>query len=126
MSGLPAITDATFDELVLGSELPVLVEFTADWCPPCRMIEPVLREIAAEFEGRLVVAQLDVDANQATAVRYEVMGMPTMNLYARGELGDGEADGGGRGGNRLVAQVIGARSKSALLAAFAAHIGAAV
>jgi thioredoxin 1 len=98
MSGLQAITDATFDELVLGSELPVLVEFTADWCPPCRMIEPV-------------VAQLDVDANQATAVRYEVMGMPTMNLYVRGEV---------------VAQVVGARSKAALLATFAAHLGAAV
>jgi thioredoxin 1 len=111
MSGLTQVTDTTFDELVLGSELPVLVEFTADWCPPCRMIEPVLREIAAELDGRLVVAQLDVDANQATAVRYEVMGMPTMNLYVRGEV---------------VAQVIGARSKSALLAAFAAHIGAAV
>jgi thioredoxin 1 len=111
MSGLPAITDTTFDELVLRSELPVLVEFTADWCPPCRMIEPVLKQIAAEYEGRLVVAQLDVDANQATAVRYEVLGMPTMNLYVRGEV---------------VAQVVGARSKAALLEAFAAHIGAAV
>jgi len=110
MSGLVAVTDATFDELVLGSELPVLVEFTADWCPPCRMIEPVLQQIAAEHAGRLVVAQLDVDANQATAVRYEVMGMPTMNLYVRGEV---------------VAQVIGARSKSALLAVFAEYVGAA-
>jgi thioredoxin 1 len=111
MSGLVAITDATFDEQVLGSELPVLVEFTADWCPPCRMIEPVLREIAAEFAGRLVVAQLDVDANPATAIRYGVMGMPTMNLYVRGEV---------------ATQVVGARSKAALLATFAAHIGAAV
>ena len=111
MSGLVAVTDTTFDELVLGSELPVLVEFTADWCPPCRMIEPVLREIAAELDGRLVVAQLDVDANQATAVRYEVLGMPTMNLYVRGQV---------------VAQVVGARSKAALRAAFAEHLGAAV
>ena len=111
MSGLVAVTDTTFDDLVLGSELPVLVEFTADWCPPCRMIEPVLQQIAAEHEGRLVVAQLDVDANQATAVRYEVLGMPTMNLYVRGEV---------------VAQVVGARSKAALLATFAEHIGVAV
>lgn len=110
MSGLLAITDATFDEQVLASELPVLLEFTADWCPPCRMIEPVLREIATEFEGRLVVAQLDADANTATTIRYGVMGMPTMNLYMRGEV---------------VAQVVGARSKSALLAAFADHIGVA-
>jgi thioredoxin 1 len=110
-AGVAEVTDTDFETEVLGSELPVLVEFTADWCPPCRMIEPVLVQIAAEQEGRLVVAQLDVDANQATAVRYEVLGMPTMNLYVRGEV---------------VAQVVGARSKAALLEAFAAHIGAAV
>lgn len=111
MSGLRAITDATFEEQVLRSELPVLLEFTADWCPPCRMIEPVLREIAAEFDGRLVVAQLDADANTATTIRYGVLGMPTMNLYVRGEV---------------VAQVVGARPKAALLAAFGEHIGALV
>ncbi|MGI5127518.1 thioredoxin family protein [Pseudonocardia sp. CA-107938] len=111
MSQLVQVTDATFDELVLRSEVPVLLEFTADWCPPCRMIEPVLEQIAAELAGRLVVAQLDVDANQATAVRYEVLGMPTMNLYVRGAV---------------AAQVVGARPKSALLAAFAPHLGVAV
>jgi thioredoxin 1 len=106
-AGLLAVTDDTFDELVLRAERPVLLEFTASWCPPCRMIEPVLRDIAAGLAARLVVAQLDVDAHPRAAQAAGVLGMPTLNLYRDG---------------RVVAQVMGARSKSALLAAFEPHL----
>jgi thioredoxin 1 len=101
------VTDATFDELVLRAELPVLLDFTAEWCPPCRMIKPVLAEIAAEQEGRLVVAQLDVDENPATAAAAGVLGMPTLTLYVDG---------------RAVTQVVGARPKAALMRAIAEHL----
>jgi thioredoxin 1 len=106
-TALLAVTDDTFDELVLRADRPVLLEFTASWCPPCRMIEPVLRDIAGELAGRLVVAQLDVDANPRSAQAAGVLGMPTLNLYVDG---------------RVVAQVMGARSKSALLSAFEPHL----
>ena len=101
------VTDATFDELVLRAELPVLLDFTADWCPPCRMIEPVLRQISVEQEGRLVVAQLDVDANPVVARDAGVLGMPTLNLYVDG---------------RVVTQVVGARPKAALMRAIDDHL----
>ncbi len=101
------VTDATFDALVLGAERPVLLEFTASWCPPCRMIEPVLREIAAEQQGRLVVAQLDVDAHPRTARDASVLGMPTLSLYV---------------GGAVVAQVVGAKPKAALLRAIEDHL----
>ncbi|WP_305849629.1 thioredoxin family protein [Pseudonocardia lacus] len=106
---LVRVTDATFDELVLRSELPVLLEFTASWCPPCRMIEPVLRELAGELAGRVVVAQLDVDENPRTASAYGVLGMPTLNLYRDGAV---------------VARLTGARPKAALLRAFGEHLPA--
>jgi thioredoxin 1 len=101
------VTDASFDELVLRAELPVLLDFTAEWCPPCRMIEPVLQELSAELAGRLVVARLDVDANPATARDAGVLGMPTLNLYV---------------GGRVVTQVVGARPKAALMRTIADHL----
>jgi thioredoxin 1 len=83
---LPTTSDATFGDDVLASTTPVLVDFTADWCPPCKMIAPVLDRIAAENMGRLRVVALDVDQNPDTARRYNVLGMPTLALFVRGEL----------------------------------------
>ncbi|WP_425470349.1 thioredoxin [Streptomyces diacarni] len=82
---LPEVTDETFAEEVLRSEVPVLVDFTADWCPPCRMVAPVLAHIAAEREGTLKVVSLDVDRNPATQAAYSVMSMPTLVLFRDGE-----------------------------------------
>lgn len=79
-------TDASFEDDVLHNRLPVLVEFTADWCPPCRMIAPVLQQIAADESDRLRVVALDVDANPAITARYQVMSMPTLALFVGGEI----------------------------------------
>ncbi len=83
--GVDEVTDATFGHEVLEAELPVLVEFTADWCGPCRQLAPVLRAIAAEERDRLKVVQIDVDANPETAVAYGVLSMPTLMLFHGGE-----------------------------------------
>lgn len=82
---VPSVDDATFAAQVLGSDRPVLVEFTADWCPPCRMIAPVLAEIAVEEADRLRVVQIDVDTNPVTQAAYGVMSMPTLLLFRDGE-----------------------------------------
>ena len=101
------VTDDTFDAHVLRASLPVLLDFTAAWCGPCKMITPVLRQIAAEQEGRLVVAQLDVDANPATMRATGVMGMPTLRLYRDGTV---------------LTEVVGARPKAALMRVLEEHV----
>ncbi len=85
MSGVPEVTDEDFAREVLGAELPVLVEFTADWCPPCRQMAPVLGALAAEEAGRLKVVQLNVDANPGTTNAYKVLSMPTFMVFRGGE-----------------------------------------
>ncbi|WP_435836253.1 thioredoxin [Streptomyces albus] len=82
---LPEVTDATFAEEVLRSPVPVLVDFTAAWCPPCRMVAPVLARIAEERRGALKVVSLDVDRNPATQAAYAVLSMPTLMLFRAGE-----------------------------------------
>jgi thioredoxin 1 len=85
VDGVLAVTDETFAAEVLGAEGPVLVDFTADWCAPCRMIAPVLAEVAREQEGRLKVVTLDVDANPQTQADYGVLSMPTLMLFRAGQ-----------------------------------------
>ena len=81
---LISVTDATFAELVLGNPLPVVVDFWAEWCPPCRPVARSLGELAGEFTGRLVIAQLDADANPEATRAYRVMAMPTLLFFKRG------------------------------------------
>ncbi|QFZ78726.1 thiol reductase thioredoxin [Streptomyces fagopyri] len=82
---MTSVTDADFEAEVIGAELPVLVEFTADWCPPCRQMGPVLSALAAEEEGRLKVVQLDVDTNPETTNAYQVLSMPTFMVFRGGK-----------------------------------------
>ncbi|MFF0690994.1 thioredoxin [Streptomyces tendae] len=82
---MPEVTDADFAAEVIGSELPVLVEFTADWCPPCRQMAPVLTALAEEEGDRLRVVQLNVDQNPATTNAYKVLSMPTFMVFRDGE-----------------------------------------
>ncbi|MGQ4434789.1 MULTISPECIES: thioredoxin [unclassified Streptomyces] len=85
MSGVTDVTDENFAAEVVGAELPVLVEFTADWCPPCRQMGPVLRALATEEAGRLKVVQLNVDQNPETTNAYKVLSMPTFMVFRGGE-----------------------------------------
>ncbi|MEU3984740.1 thioredoxin domain-containing protein [Streptomyces sp. NPDC026672] len=84
-AGVTEVTDADFADEVLGSALPVLVEFTADWCPPCRQMGPVLAALAEEYGDRLKVVQLDVDTNPLTTNAHKVLSMPTFLVFRGGE-----------------------------------------
>lgn len=97
------VTDGTFQDLVLSSSrgTAVLVDFWAQWCPPCHMLSPVLDEIAAELSGKLTVVKVNVDENQVTAQRYGVLAMPTLIVFRNGEI---------------ISQIVGARTKRRLRA----------
>jgi thioredoxin 1 len=82
------VSDATFDAEVLNSELPVLVDFWAEWCGPCKMIAPVLDEIATQYQGRLKVCKVDVDANPDVPPKFGIRGIPTLILFKDGKVVD--------------------------------------
>jgi thioredoxin 1 len=84
MASIPATSDGTFEKDVLQSPRPVLVEFGAEWCHPCRQLEPILAELAGEWKGKVDLYEIDVDANSATTVRFGILGVPTLVLFVGG------------------------------------------
>lgn len=85
MSNPVTVEDSNFDQMVLKADLPVLVDFWAAWCGPCRMVAPVVEELAKEYEGKITFAKVDVDQNPKTASRYGIMSIPTLLLFKKGE-----------------------------------------
>jgi thioredoxin 1 len=104
---IETLTDATFDENVKGSDVPVLVDFWAEWCGPCKMITPVLEEIADEQAGKVRIAKLNIDDNLDVTRRFDVMSIPTLILFKDGEP---------------AARLIGAKPKAALLEEISAYL----
>ena len=102
------LTDANFQQEVLKSDTPVLVDFWAVWCGPCRMIAPVVEEIASDYQGKLKVGKLDVDHNPETAMQFGIRSIPTLLVFK---------------GGKIVEQIIGAMPKKALLDKVTPHIG---
>ena len=85
MANIPEIDEATFQEQVLSAPGPVLVDFSAVWCGPCKMLDPIVEQLAQEWNGRLKVVKLDVDNSPGLAMRYQVLGVPTLMLFIGGE-----------------------------------------
>ena len=100
-------TDSSFEEDVLKSERPVLIDFWAEWCGPCKMIAPIVDEIAVEYEGKLRVAKVDADENQDILMNYGIMGIPTLILFKGGEA---------------VERITGFKPKGKIVSQLAAHI----
>jgi thioredoxin 1 len=101
------VTDSSFDADVLKSSKPVIVDFWAEWCGPCRQVAPILDEIAGEYKDKIVIAKLNVDENPVTSTNARVTSIPTLNVYV---------------GGQVVKQIIGAKPKTALLADLAEYI----
>jgi thioredoxin 1 len=107
---LPITSDNAFAADVLASPGPILVDFTADWCPPCKMIAPVLEQIAEEEADRLRVVSIDVDENPVTALHYGILSMPTLALFV---------------GGQVVAQFVGAKPRIAIMRELEPHLAPA-
>jgi thioredoxin 1 len=107
MANTVEVTDASFESAVLKSDKPVVVDFWATWCGPCKMVAPVLDEIAGENKDKVTVAKLDIDANPLTARDYQVMSIPTMIVFQDG---------------KPVKQIVGAKPKAALLSDLADYL----
>lgn len=107
MGNYVEVTDATFEEEVLKSELPVLVDFWAVWCAPCRMVEPIVEELSVEKDGSLKVAKMDVDNNPETAMKFGIRSIPTLLVFKGGEVVD---------------QIVGAVPKSLLASKVDKHL----
>ena len=88
MAELLHVTDDSFDNEVLQSSIPVLVDFWATWCGPCRMIAPIIEDLAKELDGKLKVCKLDVDNNQKVALQYGIRSIPSIFIFKNGEVGD--------------------------------------
>ena len=88
MANVLVITDGNFEQEVGSSNVPVLVDFTATWCGPCKMLAPVIEELAGEYQGRIKVGKLDIDDNQATAQKFQIRGVPTVLLFNNGRVVD--------------------------------------
>ncbi len=85
MADIPQVNEATFKSEVLDSAQPVLVDFTAEWCGPCKTLDPVVKQLAQEWTGKVKVVKLDVDENPNLTVNYQVMGVPTLMLFVKGQ-----------------------------------------
>ncbi|MBW2280689.1 MAG: thioredoxin [Deltaproteobacteria bacterium] len=86
MAQILDVTDATFEDQVLQSDTPVLVDFWAEWCAPCRQLSPTLKDLAGEYDGKLRVVKIDVDANQAITAKLDVRAMPTLLFFKNGQV----------------------------------------
>ena len=86
MADIQHVSDDSFESDVLNSEVPVLVDYWAEWCGPCKVIAPVLEEIATEYDGKMKVCKLDIDANEETPPKYGIRGIPTLMLFKNGNV----------------------------------------
>lgn len=101
------VTDDSFEQQVLNAETPVLVDYWAEWCGPCKMIAPILDDVAKEYQGRLTIAKLNIDQNEATPPKFGIRGIPTLMLFKNGEV---------------AATKVGALSKTQLIEFLNAHL----